>query len=62
MQVRILEIEVYSGMALCFFYSVRLYIDPDVYYMRQYTMYIYHIKKFDNKQDATFFVSIIEAI
>ena len=49
-------------MALSYFYSVRVYIEPAVYVKRQQEIYINHINALDNEQDATFIVSLIEAI
>ena len=47
--------------ALAFYYA-QVYIEPDVYDMRQYTMYIYHINTLDNKQDTACVLSIIKVI
>ena len=44
------------------FCSIRVYVETDVYEMRQETMYINHINTFYHKQDAAYFLSIIEAI
>ena len=44
------------------FYSVRLYVEPGIYEMRQEIMYINHIDVFDDKQDSACSVSLIEAI
>ena len=44
------------------FYSVQVYVEPDVYKMWQETMYIDHTNALDNKKDATCVISLIEAI
>ena len=43
-------------------YSIWVYVDPDIYDMRQETMYIDHINALDNKQFAACFLPLIEAI
>ena len=43
-------------------YYVQVYVEPDVYEMRQETMYINHINVLDNQQDGACFVILIESI
>ena len=44
------------------FYSVQVYVDPDVYDIRQGIMYIDHINALNNKEDTTCVISLIEDI
>ena len=44
------------------FYSVLVYVEPDVYDMRQEIIYICHINAFDNKQDTASVLSLTEVI
>ena len=44
------------------FYYVQVYVDTDVYEIRQETIYIYHINMFNNKQDDTCVVFSMELI
>ena len=43
-------------------YYVRVYVEHDVYDMRQYIMYIGHINASDNKHDTNYFISLIQDI
>ena len=51
-----------SWHGILVFYYFLVYVDPDLYEMRQCTICINHINVFDHKQDSACVVSLIEAI